>query len=134
MLRQWLETRAEISFARSSGPGGQNVNKVNTKTVIRVPLGEIPGLTGGERAYLAARLAPRLSAGDVLVVQAQDERSQSMNRELAIRRAADLIERGLHRPKPRRATRPTRAARERRLQAKRIASLRKRSRSRPGED
>jgi ribosome-associated protein len=133
-LRLWLETRADISFARSSGPGGQNVNKLNTKSVIRVPLREIPGLSGGERAWLAARLAPRLAAGDVLIVQAQDERSQSMNRQLAISRAVALIEKGLHRPAPRRATKPSRAAKERRLQEKRLSSLRKRARARIEDD
>ncbi len=134
LLRRWLETRAEISFARSSGPGGQNVNKVNTKSVVRVPLREIPGLSGGERSWLLARLGPRLAEGDVLIVQAQDERSQSMNRQLAISRAIALIETGLHRPRPRTPTRPSKAARERRLQAKRVSSRRKRDRSRVHPD
>ena len=111
-LRLWLETQAEISYVRSSGPGGQNVNKLNTKSLIRIPLREIPGLSGGELSWLAARLGPRLAAGDVLIVQAQDERSQARNRDIAIRRAISLIENGLHRPKPRRPTRPSRAAKE----------------------
>ena len=132
-LRLWLETQAEISYARSSGPGGQNVNKLNTKSLVRIPLREIPGLSGGEVSWLVARLGHRLASGDVLIVQAQDERSQARNRDLAIRRAISLIENGLHRPKPRRATRPSRASKERRLQAKRVSSLRKRSRG-PVED
>ena len=130
LLRRWLETSAEITFSRSSGPGGQNVNKLNTKSQVRVPLREIPGLSPEERAWLVQNMGSRLSAGDVLLVQAQDERSQSMNRELAIARALALIERGLRRPRPRRATRPSRAARERRLLSKRLASRRKQQRGR----
>jgi ribosome-associated protein len=133
-LRLWLETQAEISYARSSGPGGQNVNKLNTKSLVRIPLREIPGLSGGELSWLVARLGPRLAAGDVLIVQAQDERSQIRNRDIAIRRAISLIENGLHRPKPRRPTRPSRAAKERRLQEKRVSSQRKRARGRVQDD
>ena len=134
LLRRWLETEVEITFARSSGPGGQNVNKVNSKSLVRVPLREIPGLSARERSWLISRLAPRLAAGDVLIVQAQDERSQSMNRELAIGRAIALIEKGLHRPKPRRSTRPTKGSKERRLQSKRISSRTKQSRARVDEE
>jgi ribosome-associated protein len=133
-LRLWLETQAEISYARSSGPGGQNVNKLNTKSLVRIPLREIPGLSGGELSWLVTRLGPRLAAGDVLIVQAQDERSQSRNRDIAIRRAISLIENGLHRPKPRRPTRPSRASKERRLQEKRVSSLRKKYRGRVQDD
>jgi ribosome-associated protein len=128
LLRHWLETQAEITYSRSSGPGGQNVNKLNTKSQVRVPLREIPGLTGAERSWLLHKLGPKLAAGDVLVVQAQDERSQSMNRELAISRALAQIEKGLHRPRPRRATRPTRSSKERRLQSKKISSRHKQRR------
>jgi ribosome-associated protein len=134
LVRRWLETGADITYARSSGPGGQNVNKLNTKSLLRVPLAEIPGLTGEERALLAARLRARLAAGDVLIVQAQDERSQAMNRDLAIERALDLIERGVHRPRPRRATRPSRASKERRLDSKRRDARRKRERRQDAED
>ncbi len=134
LLRRWLETQAEISFSRSSGPGGQNVNKLNTKSLVRVALRELPGLSVEERALLIGRLRPKLAEGDVLIVQAQDERSQSMNRTLAIRRVMALIEKGLHRPRPRRPTRPTRASKERRLQVKRISSRRKQSRTRIDEE
>jgi ribosome-associated protein len=128
LLRHWLTTQAEITYSRSSGPGGQNVNKLNTKSQIRVPLREIPGLSGEERSWLLHRLGPKLAAGDILVVQAQDERSQSMNRGLAISRALAQIEKGLHRPRPRRATRPTRSSKERRLQSKKISSRHKQRR------
>jgi ribosome-associated protein len=128
-VRHWLENKAEISFSRSSGPGGQNVNKVNSKSLIRVPLDEVDGLLPDERLTLIARLGRRLTSEGVLVVQAQDERSQSMNRELAIERVMALLEKGLRRPKPRRPTRPSRGAKERRLQSKKAVGRNKRSRS-----
>jgi ribosome-associated protein len=134
VVRRWLETSAPVSFARSSGPGGQNVNKLNTKSVLRVAIAEIPSLTAAERAWLTQKLAHRLAAGGVLVVQAQDERSQSMNRALAVERALAAITRGLHRDRPRRATRPSRAAKQRRLDSKKLSSRTKQQRARPDED
>jgi ribosome-associated protein len=127
--RAWLENRAEISFSRSSGPGGQNVNKVNTKASLFAPLARIEGLSGAERGHLAVKLAGRLTADGVLVVQVQDTRSQARNRELAVERVLSILTRGLHRDKPRRKTKPTKASKERRLQAKKIATRHKRNRT-----
>jgi ribosome-associated protein len=128
-VRAWLSSRAEVSFSRSSGPGGQNVNKVNTKAGLFARLGDIAGLSGAERAWLAVRLAKRLTAEGVLVVQVQDTRSQSRNRDLAVERALAILEKGLHRDKPRRKTKPTKASKERRLQAKKITTRHKRNRT-----
>lgn len=132
--RAWLEDRAEISFSRSSGPGGQNVNKVNTKATLFAPLARIEGLSDAERAYLAVKLAGRLTADGVLVVQVQDTRSQARNRELAVERVLDILARGLHRDKPRKRTKPTRASKERRLQSKKITTRHKRNRTAPQDE
>lgn len=134
LVRLWLETKAEISFSRSSGPGGQNVNKVNTKTLIRVPLDQVEGLTLDEITLLKISLKSRLTLENELVIQVQDERSQLANRELAVDRVLEVIIRGLHRDKPRRATKPTKASKERRLTAKKTAATRKAGRSIPRED
>jgi len=133
-VRAWLETRADITFTRSSGPGGQNVNKTSTRATLFVPVRLIDGLNGEERGRLREKLRRKLTADDVLIVSVQDTRSQLQNRELAVERAFALVERGLHRDRPRKASRPTRASRERRLQSKHVASRTKQRRARPGED
>jgi len=134
IVRDWLEKKADISYARSGGPGGQNVNKVNSKSLVRVPLRELAGITEAERAFLITRLANRLAAGDVLVVYAQDERSQSMNRALALERALTAIVQGLRRPKARRPTRPSKGSKERRLSSKKLIGRTKRTRGSVEED
>ncbi len=122
-----LAAAADWTFARSSGPGGQNVNKVNSKTLLRVPLNALELLTDTQRQLVAARLASRLVDG-ALTIQVQDTRSQWENRELALRRLEGLIREALTPIKTRRATRPTRASQERRLTAKRRSSDVKRTR------
>lgn len=134
LVKEWLEAYARQGFARSSGPGGQNVNKVNTAVVLHACIGEIAGLNDGERELLRQKLAGRINNDDELVIQVQDSRSQWHNRQLALERALVLVERALHRDKPRRATKPSRASKERRVAAKKIASNHKKNRGRPGEE
>ncbi len=133
-VRAWLESRADISFSRSSGPGGQNVNKTSTRATLFAPVRRIDGLSGEEKDRLLGTLRRKLTADQVLIVSVQDTRSQLQNRALAVERAYALLERGLHRDRPRKASRPTRASRERRLQSKRVASRTKQARARPDED
>lgn len=113
-----LAAAADWTFARSSGPGGQNVNKVNSKTLLSVPLDKLTQLSEAQKTVVAAKLASRLVDG-ALTVHVQDTRSQWENRELALRRLETLIREALVPVKSRRATRPTRASKERRLTAKR---------------
>lgn len=125
----------DYRFSRSSGPGGSHANTSATRVELVFDLDASPTLTSAERERARTRLASRLDAAGRLRVVAQDERSQTRNRELATRRLAALLRWALERPPaPRRSTRPSRAARERRLQEKRQAGAVKRLRRPPDAD
>jgi ribosome-associated protein len=121
---------AEITLrtSRSSGPGGQHANVTASRVEASFDVLASRSLSESQRARVLAR------AGSRIVAIAQDERSQTRNRELALRRLAERLDRALAVPRKRRPTRPTAASRTRRLEAKRRASQRKLGRRPPATD
>ena len=125
----------ELRFTRSGGPGGQHVNTSSTRAELVFDVAGSPTLTEGERELALRRLRRRLDGDGRLRVVAQDERSQLRNRELATRRFVELMRKALAPPAPpRKATRPTQAAQERRIGEKRRAGEVKRLRRPPPAD
>jgi ribosome-associated protein len=123
------------SFIRSSGPGGQNVNKLSTAVELRFDAARSPSLNPSLLARLRRLAGRRMNDDGVLIIKAQSFRKQERNRAAALARLVDLIRRAAVPPKPRHATKPTLASKQRRLNAKTRRSNIKRLRtSQPGED
>jgi len=118
-----------ITFVRAGGPGGQNVNKVASKAVVRFALRDSPSVPADEKQRALAKLASRLTHDGDLIVTNAATRDQTRNRAAALARLAAVLAAAVKRPRPRRPTRPSAAAVERRLDDKRRRSLVKRART-----
>lgn len=108
----------DFSFVRSSGPGGQNVNKVNSKAVLRWRIIESPCLPVLMRERILTRLASRITGDGDLILMSDRYRDQKMNKDDCIQKLAELLEWATHIPKARKATKPTRSAKRRTLEEK----------------
>jgi ribosome-associated protein len=128
------ETELEWSFVRSGGPGGQNVNKVASKAVLRWHLADNLSLPDEVKARLRAHNRRRVTAEGDLLLTCQRSRDQERNRQECLDKLRELVLQAATTPKPRKATKPSRGSRERRLQTKRRRAAVKTERRRPLED
>ncbi|MBT8185515.1 MAG: aminoacyl-tRNA hydrolase [Eudoraea sp.] len=126
----------ELNFqaVRSSGAGGQHVNKVSSKVALSFDIDTSQGLSSEEKERIVRKLKSRLTKENVLLLQCDESRSQHKNKELVVKRFIRLLKDALEVQKKRKKTKPTKAATEKRLQSKRKAAIKKELRKRPGTD
>jgi ribosome-associated protein len=126
-----LAGELDFSTSRSSGPGGQNVNKVNTKVTVKLDIPHSLVLTDDEKAVLMQKLATRLTTEGVLVLTSQDKRSQLQNKEAVVLKLETVLAKAFEKKKPRKATKPSKSAIQNRIQQKKQLSEKKKWRQKP---
>ena len=127
---------SELNFkaVRSSGSGGQNVNKVSSKVVLNFDLNASQALSEDEKALLQQNIVARLTSENILILNCDEDRSQLKNKEIVIKRFLEIIKKGLYVPKVRKATKVPKAVIKKRIKDKKNISDLKQSRRKPNLD
>ena len=131
LLRESIKKHSTETFARSGGPGGQNVNKVNTKVLLSIDLNLLEGLTNEERSTIFNKLSARIKDFSIISLFVDEERFQIKNREIAVHKLFTQLIQAAHLDKKRIPTKPGKASKLRRLQSKQTHSLTKHLRKTP---
>ena len=131
MNKDIVITELNFKAVRSSGAGGQNVNKVSSKVVLTFDLENSQAFEEEEKTLLKEKLASKLTQSSILILNCDEDRSQFKNKSIVIKRFLALIEKALHKPKIRKATKIPRSVKERRLHSKKIMSALKQNRKKP---
>ncbi len=131
MNKDILLSELNYKAVRSSGAGGQNVNKVSSKVVLTFDLENSQGLEEVEKIYLKEKLASKLTQEFILLLNCDEDRSQVKNKTIVTKRFLSIIEKGLQKPKPRTATKTPKRVIEKRLNSKKIMSVLKQNRKKP---
>ncbi|OQY37120.1 MAG: hypothetical protein B6229_08945 [Spirochaetaceae bacterium 4572_7] len=134
VIKNWLENNGNFTFSRSSGPGGQNVNKVNTKVTLHLNIDDLNFLSDKERELISTKLSNRINGNNQLVITCEEERTQSKNRAKLIYKTVILLEKAMVRKKRRKPTKPSMSSKKRRLESKRKQGLKKTLRQLNGVD
>ncbi len=129
----FLRSELVFSTSRSSGPGGQNVNKVETRVTLRFDVPNSNLLSADEKALLLQKWSHRLTREGILILTAQDSRSQSTNRETAVQKFSELLAMAQRKAKTRKATKASAASRRKRVTSKKVHALKKKWRQKPGD-
>lgn len=131
MDKKVLLSELKFKAVRSSGAGGQNVNKVSSKVVLSFDLGNSLGLTHDEKELLLTKIATKLTQENILILTSEEDRSQLKNKEVVVKKFLKILENGLKIPKERKETRIPRAVKEKRLSTKKVIGLLKQNRKKP---
>ena len=131
MDTQKLLSELNFKAVRSSGAGGQNVNKVSSKVVLSFDLFNSLGLTQEEKELLKTKISTKLTQENILILTSEEDRSQLKNKEVVVKKFLKVIENGLKIPKQRKETRIPRAVKEKRLSTKKVIGLLKQNRKKP---
>lgn len=132
MDKKQIHSELQFKAVRSSGAGGQHVNKVSTKVELAFDVAASQGLSAVEKERLLLKLKSRLTKEGVLQLHCDESRSQHKNRDLVVKRLFDLLKNALKVPKKRKPTKPTRSSVEKRLKSKKQAAEKKSQRKKPG--